>query len=293
MLDEILRSQDGVITMAQALAIGMSYDAVEARVRSGHWRRCARGVYFVDDRPFTDAARIRTAVWGYGRQATASGLAAAWWLDLTRFAPAVVEVTVPRNGHGRCHEGSRVRRRNLPRPDVVERCGLRVTALPLTALEAAVRRGGGANLMDEALQRHTDLRALWAAHLRNKGRYGSPAARLLLQAAGDGTQSHAERLFARLLGTAGIVGWRANRRVGGYLVDFLFEEARVVVEIDGLAFHVDPEVFQRDRKRQNEIALAGYQVLRFTWLDLTEYPDRVVAVVRRAIRARSSGVDPD
>ena len=112
---------------------------------------------------------------------------------------------------------------------------------------------------------------------------------MLLQAAGDGTRSHAERSFARLVTSAGIVGWQANRKVAGYQVDFLFGEARVVVEIDGLAFHVDPDAFQRDRKKQNDLALAGYQVLRFTWLDLTEYPDRVIAVVSRAIGARLSG----
>ena len=61
----------------------------------------APGVYFVDDRPFTDAARIRAAVWGYGVKAVASGLAAAWWHGLTKFAPDVVEVTVPRDSNGR------------------------------------------------------------------------------------------------------------------------------------------------------------------------------------------------
>jgi very-short-patch-repair endonuclease len=32
--------------------------------------------------------------------------------------------------------------------------------------------------------------------------------------------------------------------------------------------------------------LAGWQVLRFTWLDLTEYPDRVIAEIKFAISAR-------
>ena len=65
-------------------------------MRSGHWRRCANGVYFAEDRPFTDAARVRSSVWSYGTEATTSGLAAAWWHGLTRFAPKIVEVTVPR-----------------------------------------------------------------------------------------------------------------------------------------------------------------------------------------------------
>ncbi len=140
--------------------------------------------------------------------------------------------------------------------------------------------------MDSALQRHTDLRALWAAHLRNKGRYGSPAARRLLQAARDGTRSEAERTFARLLTRAGITGWKANHPVAGYEVDFAFTGPKIAIEIDGLAFHSDADDFQRDRIRQNVITLAGWQVLRFTWLDLTEYPERVVAEVKRAISAR-------
>jgi very-short-patch-repair endonuclease len=243
-------------------------------------------VYFVDDRPFTDAARIRAAVWGYGLSAAASGLAAAWWLDLTNFAPDIVEVTVPRNSHGRSRTGCRVRRRDLSRSDVVEHRGLRVTALPLTVVEAAVRRGGGPKLMDAALQRHVELRPLWNAHLRNKGRYGSPAARRLLQAADGGARSAAERLMARLLKSAGITGWKANYPVAGYEVDFAFMKSKVAVEVDGLAFHSDADDFQRDRIRQNAIALAGWQVLRFTWIDLTEYPERVITEIKRAVSAR-------
>ena len=243
-------------------------------------------MFFADDRPFTDAARIRGAVWGYGPQAVASGLAAAWWLELTKYAPEIVEVTVPRNSHGRTRPGCRVRRRDLTDKDIDEHNDLRVTALNFTVVEAAVRIRGGAKLMDAALQRRADLPSLWAAHLRNKGRYGSPAARLLLQAADDGTRSAAERLFARLLDQAGITGWKANQVVAGYEVDFVFRGPKLAVEIDGLAFHSDPEAFNRDRKKQNAIALAGWQVLRFTWIDLTEYPDRVIAEIKRAIRAR-------
>jgi len=286
MLDEYLRSQDGVITLAQAKRCGLSPDAVRRRVQSGHWRRCARGVYFADDRPFTDEARIRSAVWGHGQQAAASGLAAAWWQDLTQFAPDTIEVTVPRTSHSRTHSGSRLRRRDLSPADVVVHRRLRVTTLALTVVEAAVRQRGGAKLMDNALQRHTELPELWRAHLRNKGRYGSPAARLLLQAAGDGARSQAERILVKLLRDAGITGWRTNYRIGPYKVDVAFVGPKAAIEVDGWAFHTDQETFQQDRKRQNYIALRGWQVLRFTWLDLVEYPDRVIAVIRQAISVR-------
>ena len=237
----------------------------------------------MNDRPFSDAARIRAAVWGLGTRATATGLAAAWWLDMTQFAPDVVEVTVPRVSNHTRRPGVRIRRRDLDPTDVIERRGLRVSDLALTVVEAAVRSGGGVKLMDAALQRKVELPSLWSAHLRNKGRHGSPRARLLLQAAADGTRSAAERLLARLMNAAGITGWKANYAVVGYEVDFAFVGPRVAIEVDGLAFHSNADDFHRDRERQNAIALAGWQVLRFTWLDLVEYPDRVIAEIKRAL----------
>jgi very-short-patch-repair endonuclease len=213
-------------------------------------------------------------------------LSAAWWLGVTKFAPGLVEVTMPKSCHGRSRQGSRLRRRDLKTTDVIEHNGLRVTSLPLTVIEAAVRFRGGAKLLDSALQRHVELRDLWAAHLRNKGRHGSPATRRLLQAADGGARSAAERLMAQLLRDAGITGWKANYPVAGYEVDFAFPGPKIAIEIDGLAFHSDTDDFHRDRIRQNAIALAGWQVLRFTWLDLTEYPDRVLAEVKRAIGER-------
>jgi very-short-patch-repair endonuclease len=286
MLADLLRLHDGVITFDQAVGCGISKYAIHRRVQSGAWTRCSRGVFFVADRPFTDAARIRSTVWGLGPRATASGLAAAWWLDLTKFAPDDVEVTVPRVSNHPRRPGIRIRRRDLQPTDVIERSGLRVTAMPLTVVEAAVRRGGGPKLMDSALQRHTDLSALWSAQLRNKGRHGSPAARRLLQAAEDGARSAAERLLIQLLKSAGITGWKANYPVAGYKVDVGFRGSKVALEADGLAFHSDSDAFHNDRIRQNAITLAGWQVLRFTWIDLTEYPDRVIATVRSAISAR-------
>jgi very-short-patch-repair endonuclease len=179
--------------------------------------------------------------------------------------------------------GTRLRRRDLHPKDVVDRNGLRVTAMPLTVLEAAVMRGGGAKIMDSALQRYVELEQLWRVHLRNKGRHGSPAARRLLEAASDGARSEAERLLIKLLTDNGITGWKADYTIGGYKVDVAFPKQIVAIEVDGWAFHSDHEDFEKDRKRQNIISLLGWQILRFTWLDLTEYPDRVIAEIKLAI----------
>jgi very-short-patch-repair endonuclease len=201
-------------------------------------------------------------------------------------APEIVEITVPRNSHGRAARGTRLRRRDLAELDIVEHRSLRVTALPLTVLEAAVRRGGGPAVMDTALQRRLELCHLERAHVRNRRRYGSAEAQRLIDAAAGGARSEAERLAVQLLKSAGITGWRTNFAVGNYLVDIAFPAQRVAIEIDGWAFHSDQAAFQNDRVRQNRLALQGWQVLRFTWLDLTQQPERVVAEICSAISAR-------
>lgn len=80
------------------------------------------------------------------------------------------------------------------------------------------------------------------------------------------------------------LGWVVNRaeRLAGRPVtpDFRLARARLVVEIDGWAFHTDPDRFEHDRARQNLLVGAGYRVLRFTWAQLTERPDWVVDQVR-------------
>lgn len=286
MIENYLRRQDGVVTLAQTRLAGMSDSAVNRRVRSGRWRRCGSGVYFADDRPFTPAARIRAAVWSRGRLAVATGLAAAWWLGLAAVDPDPIEVTVPRTSSGRAGPGVRIRRRDLSEQDIFECRGLRVTGLALTVLEASARSGGGPKIMDSALQRRVGLADLQGAHVRNRGRYGASAARRMLQAASGGARSEAERLVVRLLRDAGIDGWCANYPAGTYSIDIAFPVQRVAIEIDGWAFHSDREAFQNDRERQNWLALQGWQVLRFTWLDLTQHPERVLAAIRAAISVR-------
>lgn len=286
MIERYLRRQDGVITLMQARRAGLSEHAVRRRVRSRQWRRCSAGIYFADDRPFTTAARIRAAVWGHGSHAVAGGLAAAWWLGLTSVEPEIVDVTVPRNSHGRSTTGTRVRRRDLIDEDIWEHRDLRTTGLALTVLEAAAHPRGGAAIIDSALQRRLRLEDLQRAHRRNGRRHGSAAASRLLASAAGGARSEAERLVVQLLRTSGLSGWRVNFPVGRYLVDIAFPEQRIAIEIDGWAFHSDHDSFQRDRRRQNTLALHGWQVLRFTWLDITGSPQRVLAEISAAVLAR-------
>jgi len=101
-------------------------------------------------------------------------------------------------------------------------------------------------------------------------------------------RSEAERLLVKLLRRNKLTGWKANCPVAGYKIDVVFPAARLAIEVDGWAVHSNADDFVNDRNRQNVISLHGYQILRFTWLDLTEYPDRVLAEIRNALRLRHS-----
>jgi very-short-patch-repair endonuclease len=72
-----------------------------------------------------------------------------------------------------------------------------------------------------------------------------------------------------------------------YVVDFLWTEAMLVVEVDGRATHGTRRAFQEDRDRDGRLAVAGYRVLRFTWWDVNRRPAVVAHRVRRLLTSTS------
>ena len=63
----------------------------------------------------------------------------------------------------------------------------------------------------------------------------------------------------------------------------LWPRRRLVVEVDGYAFHGSRVAFERDRSRDARLVAAGYRVLRVTWRQLTAEPERVVAILAAAL----------
>ena len=63
-------------------------------------------------------------------------------------------------------------------------------------------------------------------------------------------------------------------------VDFCFEGARLVVEVDGARWH---RAARRDQDRDNQLAAAGWRVLRFSWHEVVREPDEVLRTLRAAL----------
>ena len=72
------------------------------------------------------------------------------------------------------------------------------------------------------------------------------------------------------------------RRNGRFLarLDFAYPEHRLAIETDGYAWHAGRLDWQSDRERDNALVAMGWQVIRFTWTDVHDRADRVVAQLR-------------
>jgi hypothetical protein len=105
------------------------------------------------------------------------------------------------------------------------------------------------------------------------------------------TVNEFEERFLALCLEAGLAGPEVN--AWGALpaserkVDFLWRAERFVVETDGRAVHTTRHAFERDRRRDQRLMLADYQVVRFTWRQVTREPGRVAETVRTLLARRA------
>lgn len=282
---DLLARQDGLVTIDQAQRYGLPARTLRRRVSADGWARVAPRVMLAGGHPWSDRARVRAAALWAGDRAAVSGPAAAWWHGMLRSAPSVVDVTVPRCCGLRARPGVRVRRRDLAAVDQVRAAGIRLTGKPLATLEAAVAVPEGSEFLDRALQRHVDFTAVHRAYCRNLGAHGGADIAVLLAAAADRADSAAERLMIAIMRGAALRGWVHGFRFDRWTVDFAFPAARLAIEVDGWAWHVDVERFRADRHKGNALVRAGWDVLRFTWHDLNNRPGYVLDEIRAALLA--------
>ncbi|MEJ2885539.1 endonuclease domain-containing protein [Actinomycetospora aeridis] len=294
-LRRLVRLQHGVLSLAQARVAGLSEDTIARRLAAKAWRRAGPRVFHVLEHDETPASRTFAAMLSVGDGAVLVGRSAAWWWDLLDAAPGRVEIAVDRDRQVRPRDGVLMSRRTVDAADRTRHRGLAVTCRAPTVLDAGVRMGltEGARLMDRALlRRRVGLPALVSAHHRAAGRRGAPLAGELIVLAAGGARSEAERRAHRLIRDAGIRGWIANTEVvlpgyGRAVGDVVFPGDKVVLEIDGWAYHRDLRAFLTDGPRQSALAAEGWVVVRTHWHELMTDPDGFLSRLRRTLASRS------
>ena len=105
------------------------------------------------------------------------------------------------------------------------------------------------------------------------------------------TRSPLERLFLPLCAKHGVpLPDDVNVRVAGVLVDAVWWEERLVVELDGKGNHSSWAQIQRDRSNELRVRAAGFDVHRYGTLQLEEQPEPVAndVLARLSPTARSA-----
>jgi very-short-patch-repair endonuclease len=275
---------------AQLRDAGLTRDAIAHRVTHGRLTRLHRGVYLAGPiaSPLTHSL---AALLACGPDAALSHHTAAAMWELVAPRPGPIHVTV-RSGRPR-HDGVRAHRASLRPSEVATREGLTLTtpARTLVDLAALVPRRETARAMEAAIVRglttHDDLLAEIHAAGRRRGA-GALRASLAELEAPSLTRSEAERRLLALVRKAGLPHPVTNARLGRYEVDMLWPRERIVVEVDGYTFHSGRQAFERDRRRDVDLQLAGHRVLRITWRQIVREPHRVTATLGAAL-SRGSG----
>ena len=280
--------QHGVITARQLGMLGLSRQAISDRAAAGRLHRVHRGVYAVGHPALGTTGRRVAGVLAFGAEAVASHItAAAIWL-IRQTSSATIHVTVPSSSRSR--PGLRVHRAALTAADCAVVDGVPVTSLARTLVDlgSVVSAVQLRNAFVRAEQlRLVDMGAIEAV-LAHQGRApGAVALRGVLRVYNprwEDARSVLELAFMDLVSTYGLPEPEINAWIESrFLVDALWRQQRLVVEVDGRTFHGTPSGRRDDARRDSALRSRGYRVVRLQYDVIVGRPDVAARRVERAL----------
>ena len=291
-IDRLAAAQHGVISRSQLARAGVSHRAIARRLANGRLQPMFRGVYRAGP-VLAPRSREMAAVLACGIESWVSHRSAGlvWESLAADNLGRNVEVTVPRATRRRIEGIITHRSRSLTREDVMHHESLPITTpartlldlatvLPSAELERAIARAerNGLARPNDVLERARTC----AKHP------GALTVRRLLENSQSPalTRSEAEARLLDLVRRGRLRRPQVNARLNGYEVDMLWAEERLVVEVDGFAYHSSERAFTNDRRRDAALTAAGFRVVRFTWSDITKQPEATLVMLAQALSRR-------
>ena len=169
--------------------------------------------------------------------------------------------------------------------------GIPVTGVPRTLLDlaATVRF----DRLRRALERSEELKLFDLGPVeslldRTRGHHGWGRLRraiVLYQPVPFARSGFERRFLAALLG-AGLPRPATNYAEAGFELDVYWPEYGFAVELDSYATHGTHDSFERDRLRQEDLKLAGIEMIRVTDVRFAREPEAVLARVARLLEGR-------
>lgn len=202
------------------------------------------------------------AALAYGPEAVVShrSAAALWGLLTPRSKP--VDILIPGIASKGKHEGVRLHRsRTLTREQTTRRRGIPVTTPSRTI--ADLQRIATPKEVRRAM-RQAEMLGLRVDRERS-----------------DRTRSDLERAFLLLCDRYDLPRPEINVRVDSLEVDFLWRDRRLIVETDGYRYHRGRAAFENDRERDLQLHALGYDVVRLSYRQVIDEPERVAAALRQ------------
>jgi very-short-patch-repair endonuclease len=281
-------AQRGVVRRSQLVEIGIGRGSIAHRVKVGSLHPVLPAVYAVGH-PALEPWALETAALLYcGDDVVLShGTAAALW-GLVPEAPPEVSVTLVGHNVGR-PTGLRIHRVvALDVRDVRLRYGLPVTSPARTMIDFAGEAPSAA--VEAALNEARVLRLLTDETLREamgrcplrKG-VGRLGALLRAERGPFVTRSETERRLRCIVERGELSRPQFNVWLFGHLVDAVWPEAKLVVEVDGYNVHGHRRAFESDRRRDQQLAAQGFVVVRVTARQLRDEPMAVLARLAQAL----------
>jgi hypothetical protein len=132
-----------------------------------------------------------------------------------------------------------------------------------------------------------DLSAVQEVIGRSRGRRGVARLRRAVAAhdpRSERTRGELERRFLALCARAELPPPEVNAPLvlDGLQMeaDFLWRDARLIVEADGREFHDTVGAFEADRRRDQRLVQAGWRVIRCTWRQVVDEPAQLARTLR-------------
>ncbi|MGZ5323771.1 MAG: type IV toxin-antitoxin system AbiEi family antitoxin domain-containing protein [Solirubrobacterales bacterium] len=285
------RRSHGVVTRTDLLAAGVSVRQIERRLKRGTLIRVHRGVYRVGHAAPSREAAYLAAVKACGPGALLAGRAAAHLWRLIRGAPPRPEVLAPSDRRvpgvivHRARAGERARHL-----DATRLLGIPVTTVPRTLVDLASSLPASelARACHEAGVLHGTIpRQVEAVLARRPNATGSRKLRRIIHGDEPVVLSRLESLFLARLRATGLPLPETNRVAGGRRVDCRWPRRRLTVELDSYRFHASRHAWERDRQREREARGRGDEFRRYTWADVSEDPEAMLAELRSLLLAKS------
>jgi very-short-patch-repair endonuclease/predicted transcriptional regulator of viral defense system len=263
--------QHGVVARWQLLALGFTRDTVQKRIEAGRFHPIHRGVYAVGHAKLTLKGHWMAAVLAGGPDALLSHRCALGLWQVRAAESGLIDVTVPGPSSRKGPSGIRLHStKALHHEDLAVIDGIPVTSLARTILDYA--SVAGSQRVRQALEKvermglliGRELDDLLTRNVNHRGANTLKTALADLAGPAPWTQSELEDRFLALIREAGLPEPELNVVLEGELVDALWRDARLVVEVDGYEFHKSRSQFEADRRRDAKLLVAGYRVTRLT-----------------------------